>query len=410
MKNRRTLIAAAVAFPFVTIPGLSIAAAGLLTIDYEKGTTFSTLTVSCPAARKITSHLLKDKEPHRFLIDVEGCRLTREIEQSAQALKLDRYVSRVRVGQFTASTLRIVVELKTDISAAPLMGASAANFNVRFARSSDIIAVITQQAERTAKVQQAREHQAQTRSQPRKTSSKTKGAETIRVVIDPGHGGADPGAVGRNRTYEKTVVLAIAKKLATRINKTRGMQAYLTRSTDQFLKLHRRAQMAVDKNAHLFVSIHADAWTSQSAHGASVFTLSTGGASSLQARWLAQSQNKSDEIGGVDISNVPRQAQSTLVDLQAELKLQAGIEIGAAVLKEVRKIERLHKDEVEYAEFAVLKARGIPSILIETGFLSNPDDERRLKTESHQNKIAQAVCQGIIRAIRENQGNFVRKN
>ena len=247
-------------------------------------------------------------------------------------------------------------------------------------------------------------------SRPSARRVKTIGAETIRVIIDPGHGGADPGAVGRKKTYEKTVVLAIAKKLAAQINRTRGMKAILTRSDDRFLKLHKRAQVAVDQNAHLFISIHADAWTSKTAYGASVFTLSAGGASSLQARWLAQSQNKSDEIGGVDISAVPKQAQYALVDLQAEAKQRTGIEIGDAVLKEVKKIERLHKDSVEYAEFAVLKARGIPSILIETGFLSNPDDERRLRTESHQNKIAQAVCKGIIRAIREKPGNFVRKS
>lgn len=398
MNDRRTLLAAAVAFPFVAGSGLAVAATGLLTLEYDRGTDYSTLTVTCPAAKKITSHLLRGKEPHRFLIDIEGVRLTAEIQKSAQALKLDKFVSRVRVGQFQANTLRIVVELKHDISAAPLMGCSTTNFGVRFAHSADIIAVIAEQAERTSRKTTA------------PAASKTIGTETIRVVIDAGHGGADPGAVGRNKTYEKTVVLSIAKKLAAQINRTRGMKAVLTRSDDRFLKLHKRAQVAVDQNAHLFVSIHADAWTSKTAYGASVFTLSAGGASSLQARWLAQSQNKSDEIGGVDISAVPKQAQFALVDLQAEAKQRTGIEIGDAVLKEVKKIERLHKESVEYAEFAVLKARGIPSILIETGFLSNPDDERRLKTESHQNKIAQAVCKGIIRAIREKPGNFVRKS
>ncbi len=402
MTDRRTLLAAAVAVPFVSAPGLSIAAASLLTLDYEKGVDYSTLTVSCPAARKITSHLLKGREPHRFLIDLEGCRLTAEIERSAKALKLDRFVSRVRVGQFKANTLRIVVELKHDVSAAPLMGSKTASFGVRFAASSDIIAVIAEQAERTAAA-------TKQSTKPVKKTTAAAGKETIRVVIDPGHGGADPGAVGRSKTYEKTVVLAIAKKLAAQINRTRGMQAILTRSDDRFLKLHKRAQVAVDQNAHLFVSIHADAWTSKTACGASVFTLSAGGASSLQARWLAQSQNKSDEIGGVDVSAVPKQAQSTIVDLQAELKQRAGIEIGDSVLKEMKGVERLHKDAVEYAEFAVLKARGIPSILIETGFLSNPDDERRLKSESHQNKIAQAVCKGIIRAIREKPCNFVQQ-
>ena len=187
------------------------------------------------------------------------------------------------------------------------------------------------------------------------------------MVIDAGHGGADPGAVGRKKTYEKHVVLEIAKKLANQINRTRGMRAVLTRTTDVFIPLHKRAQRAVSEKAHLFVSVHADAWTSSSAHGASVFTLSTTGASSLQARWLAQTQ-----IGGVDFSTVPQQARQAAVDMLAESKLIAGLQIGHAVLAEMGKVESLHKDSVESAEFAVLKAQGIPSILIETGFLSNP--------------------------------------
>ena len=151
MSDRRTLLAAAVAFPLVSGAGLAVAATGLLTLDYDRGTDYSTLTVTCPAAKKITSHLLRGKEPHRFLIDIEGVRLTAEIQKSAQALKLDKFVSRVRMGQFQANTLRIVVELKHDISAAPLMGSSTTNFGVRFAHSADIIAVIAEQAERSSR-------------------------------------------------------------------------------------------------------------------------------------------------------------------------------------------------------------------------------------------------------------------
>ena len=233
--------------------------------------------------------------------------------------------------------------------------------------------------------------------------------ETICVVIDAGHGGADPGAVGRKKTYEKHVVLEIAKKLANQINRTRGMRAVLTRTTDVFIPLHKRAQRAVTEKAHLFVSVHADAWTSSSAHGASVFTLSTTGASSLQARWLAQTQNKVDEIGGVDFSTVPQQARQAAVDMLAESKLIAGLQIGHAVLAEMGKVESLHKDSVESAEFAVLKAQGIPSILIETGFLSNPSDESRLRSSQHQTRVAQAVCRGVVRAVREYPGYFTPK-
>lgn len=157
------------------------------------------------------------------------------------------------------------------------------------------------------------------------------------------------------------------------------------------------------------MSVHADAWTSSSAHGASVFTLSTTGASSLQARWLAQTQNKVDEIGGVDFSTVPQQARQAAVDMLAESKLIAGLQIGHAVLAEMGKVESLHKDSVESAEFAVLKAQGIPSILIETGFLSNPSDESRLRSSQHQTRVAQAVCRGVVRAVREYPGYFTPK-
>lgn len=400
MTKRRTLLEAAVSLPFFLSPGLVLAATSLLTLEYEKGDDYSTLIVTCPTARKISSHLLKDKQPHRFVIDLEGVRLTSDIERSVKSLRLDKFITRIRVGQFKENVLRLVVELKRGMSPAPLMGSNPAHFSVRFATAEDLIAVIAEQAARLSKNETAK---------PSGTQHKI-GTETIRIVIDPGHGGADPGAIGKSKIYEKTVVLEIAKKLAAQINRTRGMKAYLTRSTDQFLKLRKRAQLAVDVNAHLFVSIHADAWMSDTAYGASIFTLSERGASSLQAQWLSQSQNKSDEIGGVDISSQPKQIHTTLIDLQGDNKLEASMEIGNVILKEIGKIERLHKSDIEYAEFAVLKARGVPSILIESGFLSNPDDERRLKNPTHQTKIAQAICRGIIRAIQKKPGLFVRKS
>ena len=235
---------------------------------------------------------------------------------------------------------------------------------------------------------------------PKKTvPAKKRQQETLVVVIDPGHGGADPGAVGKRKTKEKTVVLAIAKQLAARINATRGMKAYLTRSTDVFLPLHKRAAFAINHKAHLFVSVHADAWTNPRANGSSVFTLSTHGASSLQARWLAQTQNKSDEIGGMDFRDVASQARSTVVDMLAETKLRYGIQLGDAVLEELARLGPLHKSTVEYAEFAVLKAQGVPSILVETAFISNPKDETRLTNKREQAHFATAIYKGILTAV-----------
>ena len=197
------------------------------------------------------------------------------------------------------------------------------------------------------------------------------------------------------------MVLAIAKKLASNVNATKGMRAVLTRNRDIFLPLSKRAAVAVKEHAHIFVSIHADAWINADAQGSSVFTLSTGQASSLQARWLAQSQNRADEIGGIAFKNAGQTAQSTLVDLLADVKLRYGIQLGDFILKELSKLGPLHKSSVEYADFAVLKAQGIPSILIETAFISNPKEEKRLRDSRHQAQFAKAIYDGIRTAVQK---------
>ncbi|MGN1209121.1 MAG: N-acetylmuramoyl-L-alanine amidase, partial [Duodenibacillus sp.] len=219
--------------------------------------------------------------------------------------------------------------------------------------------------------------------------------ETLVVVIDAGHGGEDPGAVGRGKTREKDVVLAIAKKLEAHINRTRGMRAVMTRTKDVFLPLHKRAETAVKNKAHLFISIHADAWTNTDAQGSSVYILSTGEATSLQARWLAQTQNKADEIGGVSFKGIDKSAHAALIDLQADAKLRDSTRFADKLLAELSKVGPLHKSSIEQAEFAVLKARGIASVLVETAFISNPKEENKLRDARQQARMAKALLDGV---------------
>ena len=227
------------------------------------------------------------------------------------------------------------------------------------------------------------------------------------VVIDAGHGGEDPGAVGKRKTYEKHVVLQIAKRLRDKLNKIEGIQARLTRTGDYFIPLKRRTDIARKHNAELFVSIHADAFHKRSAHGISVFTVSRRGATSAAARWLANKENASDLIGGVSLKEKDDDLAEVLIDLQSAKTMERSMELGGQVLKELGKVGKLHGSRVESAGFAVLKSPDIPSILIETGFISNPGEEKKLKSKKYQARIADAIARGIVRYAREHSRTIV---
>lgn len=361
------------------------------------------LTIVTQSKVLYRTYYLGFSENRRFVVDMEPMTLTPEITRAVAAVKLQLSFARsVRVGQFKENTVRLVIDLADGIEAvasSPNVGLTQIiRVDLSEKSPADPLAQIVSTSGAASVSKTPVEPKKET--PPKKAvPAKKRQQETLVVVIDPGHGGADPGAVGKRKTKEKTVVLAIAKQLAARINATRGMKAYLTRSTDVFLPLHKRAAFAINHKAHLFVSVHADAWTNPRANGSSVFTLSTHGASSLQARWLAQTQNKSDEIGGMDFRDVASQARSTVVDMLAETKLRYGIQLGDAVLEELSRLGPLHKSTVEYAEFAVLKAQGVPSILVETAFISNPKDETRLTNKREQAHFATAIYKGILTAV-----------
>jgi N-acetylmuramoyl-L-alanine amidase len=228
----------------------------------------------------------------------------------------------------------------------------------------------------------------------------------IIVALDPGHGGEDPGAIGPGGTREKDVVLQIALRLRDRINAGRvngnPMRAYLTRDADYFVPLNMRVQKAQRVGADLFVSIHADAFMSPRPQGASVYALSTQGASSAAARWLADKENAADLVGGINVRSKDWVVQRTLLDMSTTAQIKDSLKLGSAMLAEVGRVGKLHKPRVEQAGFAVLKAPDIPSVLVETAFISNPDEERRLRSAAFQDALADALYRGIVRYFGQN--------
>jgi len=238
---------------------------------------------------------------------------------------------------------------------------------------------------------------------PKLAAAKAPGRDrVVTIVIDAGHGGEDPGAKGRGGTLEKNVTLAIAKRLKARIDLEPGMRAVLTRDGDYFIPLGARVVKARRVNADLFVSIHADAFIQPHARGSSVFALSERGATSAAARWIAQRENESDLIGGVNLDVKDPVLARTLLDLSQTATINDSLKLGKAVLGFMGEVNTLHKNAVEQAGFAVLKSPDVPSILVETAFISNPEEERRLRDPGYQDKMANAVFLGIKRYLSQN--------
>ncbi len=242
-----------------------------------------------------------------------------------------------------------------------------------------------------------------------RSANRATATETDRIIIvalDPGHGGEDPGAIGPSGTREKDVVLRVAHLLRDRINATtvggNPMRAYLTRDGDYFVPLGTRVQKARRVQADLFVSIHADAFTNPDARGASVFALSQGGASSTAARWLANKENQADLVGGINVQSKDRHVQRALLDMSTTAQINDSLKLGTVLLGEIGNVGKLHKPRVEQAGFAVLKAPDIPSVLVETAFISNPDEEKRLRSSAYQEQLADALMRGITRYFAKN--------
>lgn len=320
------------------------------------------------------------QSPPRLVVDINNAKLKTDLDR----LKLsDSAISKIRSGTQNQRDLRVVLDLKQKISFTTATYPPNELYGHRLAFDINPSAPITAIAQPVVK----------------KIEQYNQAQRNIIVAIDAGHGGEDPGAIGPGRVMEKHVVLAIAKELQKLLQNEAGYKVHMVRSTDYYLTLRQRVDSAIKAQADFFISIHADAFHRPSAHGSSVFILSQRGASSTEARLLAEKENQSDMIGGIDLSDKEDMLVRTLVDLTITNKQRESGALGRFVLDEMGGVSKLHKNHVEEAGFAVLKSPNIPAILVETGFISNPQEARRLANTAHQKKVAQAIFKGITRYV-----------
>lgn len=393
---------------------------------------YTRLTIESDGLLKSTTAL----SPQRLALDIEGLTLDPTLrELVAKVQSNDPYIAGIRVLQHAAGTVRLQVDLKQPVlpqvfnlppvaayrhrlvvdffppkAADPLEALIAerlkdkqgAALSIAPAPAPDplgeLIAQTTQRSTMKAPPPAAEV------ARPALADAKTD--RLIIVALDPGHGGEDPGAIGPGGTREKDVVLQIAHQLRERLNAMtiRGnpVRAFLTRDADFFVPLHVRVDKARRVQADLFVSIHADAWLTPTARGASVFALSQGGASSTAARWMAEKENKADLIGGINIKTHDAHVSRALLDMSTTAQINDSLKLGHALLGEIGNVGKLHKAQVEQAGFAVLKAPDIPSVLVETAFISNPEEEAKLRSAVYQEQLADALVRGIERYFSRN--------
>lgn len=338
--------------------------------------------------------------PERLVIDLES-NTQSEVLAGLPAMvnSNDPYVANVRSGINRPGVTRVVFELKIPVKpsvfALTPMGEYGHRLVIDLYSAAEAGQALAQgQAAPGAPVQNGSAKQdapASATAQP----STPKFTRLMMVAIDPGHGGEDPGAKGASGSLEKHITLTVARKLKERIDAEPNMRAYLTRDGDYFIPLHERVNKARGVKADLFVSVHADAFIRPEARGSSVFALSENGATSAAARWLAKKENDADLIGGANIDVKDKYLKRTLIDLSQTATINDSLRLANYVLNEIGEVNTLHKNEVEQAGFAVLKAPDIPSILVETAFISNPEEEKRLTDEDYQGKLANAILTGI---------------
>ena len=318
-------------------------------------------------------------DPERLVIDIPDTRL---FKPSLPERPQDKYLRRIRTGKRGEGNVRMVLDLKQSVKVRV--------FQLKPNRHYDHRLVIDLLQEETV-----REEKKPVVADQGADQGGTARLKDVVIAIDPGHGGEDPGAIGKHGTYEKHVVLSIAKKLAREINRRKGMKAMLTREGDYFLKLRKRIEIARRYEADLFVSLHADAFRDPRVRGSSVYVLSQKGASSEMARWLADRENNTELIGGVEREAKDDVLWGVLLDLSQANSLEQSINVADRVLQGLMGIGKVHRPEVQSAGFAVLKSPDIPSILIETAFISNPLEEKRLLDQNYQNRLVRAITDSL---------------
>lgn len=372
-------------------------------------------------------HFTVDK-PERVVLDLENVELTSILSRlSAKIGANDPYIKAVRVGRFKPGVVRLVFDLKVEAKPSVFTSKPYGDYGYRLVLDiypahpvDPLLALLETSSAKEAAAgigtpqQQAKDAPASVSAPVKeqedplakntgqeKTLNPRKGKAVI-IAIDPGHGGEDPGARGRNGTFEKNVTLSIVRRVKAKIDEDPTMRGVLTRDGDYFVPLGERVAKARKMQADLFVSIHADAFINSDARGSSVFALSDKGATSAAARWLAKRENEADLIGGINIDVKDKYLKQTLLDLSQTATINDSMKLGKAVLSELGDVNPLHKGMVEQAGFAVLKAPDIPSILVETDFITNPKEEERLTDDAYQDKLASAIVSGIKRYFANN--------
>lgn len=429
--TRRRLISAGTALLVLPVVPRLAQAATLLAVRTWPADAYTRVTLELDSELK-TQHFTLE-HPDRLVVDIDGLTASHALDKLVSEVRPnDPYIKSLRVAQNRPNVVRLVFDLKQPVAPQVFTLKPVADYQYRLVLDlypkvaqdpllavlndkragpdvDDPLAHVLDQIARSEKQNGDAPPVPLVRGQtaprdpvapsvalgdppmPQRPGRK----RMLTIAVDPGHGGEDPGAIGRTGLYEKVVVLHIADRLKSMINSQPNMRAYLTRDSDFFVPLNVRVEKARRAGADLFVSIHADAFIKPSARGSSVFALSEHGASSAQARWMANRENSSDLVGGVNLSTHDAQVARVLLDLSTTAQINDSLKLGSVFLGELAKINRLHSHQVEQAGFAVLKAPDIPSVLVESAFISNPEEEAKLRTAVYREQVAQALMAGI---------------
>lgn len=395
--TRRRLLQGAAATWLLSVSGVGLAAtAQVIAVRVWPSSAYTRVTLESNHALKYKQFTLTN--PDRLVVDIENIQLNSVLKKVSQQFKHDDpLIKDARIGQFDQRTVRLVLELKQATNPKVFTLDPVAEFKHRLVLDIYPAAGRYDDADDPllALLEDYNKGNLESTLPPEAPQAGKAGRDRpLVIMLDPGHGGEDPGAIGKNRTREKDIVLQIARRLRTLIERESNMKAYMTRNEDVFIPLRVRVAKARKQRADLFVSIHADAFTNRAARGSSVFALSKKGATSTAARYLAETQNESDLIGGVSMSG-DRYLDHTMFDLVQTATINDSLVFGSEILKRLGKVNKLHKSRVDQAGFAVLKAPDIPSVLVETAFISNLEEERKLRTSHFQQQIAESILSGI---------------
>jgi N-acetylmuramoyl-L-alanine amidase len=373
------------------VRGAFAAAPTVLGVRVWPAADYTRVTLEHDQSMQFTQMLVRD--PHRLVVDLEGVEFNSVLGSlPGKIAETDPYIKLIRAGRNRPGVVRLVIELKGEIRPQVFTLKPVGDYGHRL-----VLDLYPVDAPDPLMALLRGDDKTDVKPDPPAKGDRPEVTRLVTVVLDPGHGGEDPGAIGRGGSQEKNVTLSIARRLKAKMDAEPNMRSMLTRDGDFFIPLQQRVQKARRVQADLFVSVHADAFVKPTARGSSVFALSENGASSSAARWLAQKENAADLIGGVNFGVKDPHLARTLLDLSQTATINDSLKLGKDVLGELGRINTLHKGQVEQAGFAVLKAPDIPSILIETAFISNPEEEKRLVDDDYQDQMAEAILRGIKR-------------